>query len=146
MEKVRTPEPTTNGFKRRALKTRDSWASSGTRSRAVLYVPGYNFHIVTNGKRDLPFRLAKEKVNEQAKHYVEKGYVLMVLQRARTVRMHRQAFGPRETVLGKEHPDTLMSMNNLAIVLRDQGNLGQVRAGGRDASTRTRDNAGQRAS
>jgi hypothetical protein len=90
---------------------------------------------------DLP-----KKVNEQAKHYVEKGYVLMVLQTGKAGRMLRQAFGPRETVLGKKHPDTLMSMNNLAIVLRDQGNLGQVQAGGRDASTRTGDNTGQRAS
>jgi hypothetical protein len=35
--------------------------------------------------------------------------------------MHRQALGLRETVLGKEHPPTLMSMSNLALVLSDQG-------------------------
>jgi hypothetical protein len=35
--------------------------------------------------------------------------------------MLRQEFGLRETVLGKEHPDALASMNNLAGVLRDQG-------------------------
>ena len=29
--------------------------------------------------------------------------------------MHRRALGLRETVLGKEHPDTLASMNNLAL-------------------------------
>ena len=28
--------------------------------------------------------------------------------------MHRQTLGLSETVLGKEHPDTLTSMNNLA--------------------------------
>ena len=35
--------------------------------------------------------------------------------------MHRQALELRETVLGKEHPDTLTSMNNLATVLRREG-------------------------
>jgi tetratricopeptide (TPR) repeat protein len=35
--------------------------------------------------------------------------------------MHRQVLGLRETALGKEHPSTLTSMNNLAGVLRDQG-------------------------
>jgi hypothetical protein len=35
--------------------------------------------------------------------------------------MHREALRLRETVLGKEHPSTLTSMNNLAGVLRDQG-------------------------
>jgi len=35
--------------------------------------------------------------------------------------MHRQVLRLRETVLGKEHPDTLTSMNYLASVLRDQG-------------------------
>ena len=35
--------------------------------------------------------------------------------------MHRQTLGPSETVLGKEHPDTLASINNLAHVLRDEG-------------------------
>ena len=34
--------------------------------------------------------------------------------------MRRQALGLSETVLGKEHPDTLMSMSNLANVLSDQ--------------------------
>jgi hypothetical protein len=33
--------------------------------------------------------------------------------------MHRKAFGLKETVLGKKHPDTLTSMNNLALVLGD---------------------------
>ncbi|KAK4113213.1 hypothetical protein N656DRAFT_789251 [Canariomyces notabilis] len=36
-------------------------------------------------------------------------------------RMHRQALGLREKVLGKEHPSTLTSMNNLASVLNSQG-------------------------
>ncbi len=35
--------------------------------------------------------------------------------------MHRQALALRETVLGNEYPDTLMSMNNLAVVLNSQG-------------------------
>jgi len=33
----------------------------------------------------------------------------------------RQALGLQETVLGKEHPETLRSMNNLAMVLSDRG-------------------------
>ena len=40
--------------------------------------------------------------------------------------MHRQALGQRERVLGKEHPDTLTSMNNLAEVLRGQGKYEQA--------------------
>lgn len=35
--------------------------------------------------------------------------------------MHRQALGLSETVLGQEHPSTLTSMNNLALVLNDKG-------------------------
>ena len=35
--------------------------------------------------------------------------------------MHRDALRLSETVLGKERPDTLMIMSNLANVLRDQG-------------------------
>ncbi len=35
--------------------------------------------------------------------------------------MHRHVLALRETVLGKEHPDTLGSMNNLAEVLSRQG-------------------------
>ena len=35
--------------------------------------------------------------------------------------MHRQTLTLRETVLGKEHPNTLTSMNNLAGVLSHQG-------------------------
>jgi Tetratricopeptide repeat len=31
-----------------------------------------------------------------------------------------------ETVLGNEHPSTLMSMNNLALLLRDQGKYEQA--------------------
>jgi hypothetical protein len=46
------------------------------------------------------------------------------------LKMNREALGLRETVL-EEHPSTLASMNNLALVL---GNSRQVRAGGRDAS------------
>jgi tetratricopeptide (TPR) repeat protein len=35
--------------------------------------------------------------------------------------MHRRALRVMEKVPGKEHPDTLMSMNNLALVLVGQG-------------------------
>src|SRR5437764_2168564 len=34
--------------------------------------------------------------------------------------MHRQTLRLQETVLGKENPNTLISMNNLASMLRDQ--------------------------
>jgi Tetratricopeptide repeat len=34
--------------------------------------------------------------------------------------MYRRTLELRGMVLGKEHPDTLASMNNLALVLRDQ--------------------------
>jgi Tetratricopeptide repeat len=34
--------------------------------------------------------------------------------------IHRQTLKLRERVLGKEHPDTLTSMNNLALMLNDQ--------------------------
>jgi hypothetical protein len=35
--------------------------------------------------------------------------------------MHRQVLRLSETVLGKEHPGILVSRNNLALVLSDQG-------------------------
>ena len=35
--------------------------------------------------------------------------------------MNRRALEGREKVLGKEHPDTLTSVNNLASVLQGQG-------------------------
>jgi hypothetical protein len=37
--------------------------------------------------------------------------------------MHRQVLGLRQTVLGKAHPNTLTSMNNLASVLWNQDHL-----------------------
>ena len=40
--------------------------------------------------------------------------------------MHRQALRLSETALGKVHPDTLASMNNLASVLSDQGKYKQA--------------------
>jgi hypothetical protein len=40
---------------------------------------------------------------------------------AQAEEMHREVLRLRETVLGKEHPNTLTSMSNLANVLRDQG-------------------------
>ncbi|KAK8071897.1 hypothetical protein PG996_005245 [Apiospora saccharicola] len=35
--------------------------------------------------------------------------------------MHRETLGLKETVLGREHPDTLDSMNNLAELLSNMG-------------------------
>ena len=35
--------------------------------------------------------------------------------------IHRQVLALSEMVLGKEHPDTLGSMNNLALVLSSRG-------------------------
>jgi son of sevenless len=40
--------------------------------------------------------------------------------------MQRQVLGLQETVLGKEHPDTLTSMNNVVSVLSDQGKYDQA--------------------
>ena len=34
----------------------------------------------------------------------------------------------KETVLGKDHPDTLTSMNNLAVTLKEQGNYTEAEA------------------
>ena len=40
--------------------------------------------------------------------------------------MDRGAFEARKAVLGEEHPDTLTSLNNLALVLQDQGKYEQA--------------------
>jgi tetratricopeptide (TPR) repeat protein len=40
--------------------------------------------------------------------------------------MYRQALGLMEKVLGKEHPDTLESMNNLANIQMGQGKYEQA--------------------
>jgi hypothetical protein len=40
---------------------------------------------------------------------------------AQAEEMHQEVLRLRETVLGKEHPNALTSMSNLAIVLKDQG-------------------------
>jgi tetratricopeptide (TPR) repeat protein len=42
--------------------------------------------------------------------------------------MHRQTLHLRETVLGKDHPDTLMSMKNLGQSLRQQGKYTEAEA------------------
>jgi hypothetical protein len=49
--------------------------------------------------------------------------------------IHRQVLGLSEMVLGKEHPRTLTSMNNLPLVLSHQG---KYEAGERDTSTSIR--------
>ena len=45
---------------------------------------------------------------------------------AQAEEMHQRVLRLKEMVLGKEHPDTLTSMNNLAVVLRDQGKYEQT--------------------
>jgi hypothetical protein len=40
--------------------------------------------------------------------------------------MNQRALEGRERVLGKEHPDTMTSMNNLAVVLQGQGKYEQA--------------------
>jgi hypothetical protein len=47
------------------------------------------------------------------------------LQQAR--RLHERALAIYEARLGAEHPDTATSLNNLALVLRDQGDLDGAR-------------------
>jgi len=41
--------------------------------------------------------------------------------------MHRQTLQLKEKVLGKEHPSTLDSMNNLALVLSSRGSIRRQR-------------------
>lgn len=41
--------------------------------------------------------------------------------------MHREARESREKVLGPEHPDTLVSVNDLALSLTCQGNTEKLR-------------------
>jgi hypothetical protein len=41
--------------------------------------------------------------------------------------MYGQVLRLTETLLGKEHPDTLMSMNNLVLVLSDQSKYEQAK-------------------
>ena len=38
-------------------------------------------------------------------------------------KLHERALDARRRVLGKEHPDTLMSLSNLAAMLRAQGDI-----------------------
>ena len=45
---------------------------------------------------------------------------------SRRKRCFDKHFGLSEAVLGKEHPSTLMSMNNLAMVPRNQGKYEQA--------------------
>ena len=42
--------------------------------------------------------------------------------------MHRQTLQLNEKVLGRVHPDTLTSMNNLAIALEKQGKYAEAEA------------------
>ncbi|KAK7993917.1 hypothetical protein PG989_007298 [Apiospora arundinis] len=45
----------------------------------------------------------------------------VVWQLSEAEEMHRETLTLREEVLGREYPDTLGSMNNLALVLQSQG-------------------------
>ena len=47
--------------------------------------------------------------------------------------MHRQALKDREKRLGLDHPDTLISVHNLAVVLRHQGNYEEAESTSRRA-------------
>ena len=49
---------------------------------------------------------------------------------------NRRALGGREAILGKEHPDTLTSANNLALVLQYQGKHKEAEAINRQALDR----------
>jgi Tfp pilus assembly protein PilF len=57
--------------------------------------------------------------------------------------MNQQAQGLKETVLGKEHPSTLMSINNLGLVLSDQGKHEQAEEMHRQALGLMETGAGQ---
>ena len=43
--------------------------------------------------------------------------------------LYREALAVRRRVLGDAHPDTLISMNNLGVLLQDQGELEEAAEG-----------------
>ena len=45
---------------------------------------------------------------------------------------HRQALSLRKRKLGSEHPDTLMSMNEVAVALKDQGKYAEAESMNRE--------------
>lgn len=40
--------------------------------------------------------------------------------------MKKEVLEKRRRILGEEHPDTILAMNNLAATLRDQGQLDEA--------------------
>jgi len=60
--------------------------------------------------------------------------------------MHRRTLELMETVLGREHPDTLTSMNNLALVLDSQGKYSEAEQMHRQTLKLRGDGAGRRTS
>ena len=69
------------------------------------------------------------------------GFLFRIGRWPEAYRMRVFHFRKTETVLGKEHPDTLASMNNLALVLRSQGKYEEAERmhGQRESKIRTSD-------
>ncbi|KAI0205230.1 hypothetical protein F4808DRAFT_448286 [Astrocystis sublimbata] len=81
-------------------ENRKTWIKYLSHRQTVLEIDGA---IQTNGEIDLPFNVAQSYLYREAE------------------RLYQQTLGLREKVLGREHSDTLSSMNNLALVLYRQG-------------------------
>ncbi|KAI8632211.1 kinesin light chain [Xylariaceae sp. FL1651] len=85
-------------------ENRKTWTKYLPHGQAVLEVDGA---VSTEEKSSLLFNIA------------ESYYILGKYDNAKL--LYRQTLQIKEGVLGREHPDTLKSMNNLALVLQDQG-------------------------
>ncbi|KAI3326449.1 kinesin light chain 1 [Xylariaceae sp. AK1471] len=85
-------------------ENRRTWTKYLPHGQAVLEV---NDAIKTGGYTDLLHNIAES--------------CLILVKYSEAERLYRQTLRLREEVLGREHPSTLSSMNNLAMVLRSQG-------------------------
>jgi tetratricopeptide (TPR) repeat protein len=99
------------------------WPRHENRAEWLIYLPHALYVIATikqhfNGAINLPAGLLHnlaESLRQQGKY-------------AEAEALNRQTLKLRETVLGKDHPDTLMSMNNLAYSLSQQGKYAEAEA------------------
>ncbi|KAK7991512.1 hypothetical protein PG988_000306 [Apiospora saccharicola] len=98
----------------RQLSETFPWPKHENRDMWTWYLPHAQALL---GLRD---KCSEHKTLGSLQHNVAVCYSLLG-KYAEAEEMHRQTLALRETVLGREHPDTLASMNNLAISLRQQG-------------------------
>ena len=92
------------------------WPRHENRAEWLIYLPHALYVIATikqhfNGAINLPAGLLHNLAES----------LLQLGKYAEAEALNRQTLKLRETVLGKEHPDTLTSMNNLTELLRQQG-------------------------